>query len=192
MQGQPATRTRVYQATIILLVVGAAGTVLVVGSTDEVQAGAQMQSLNVSNANETVAGNVSDVVLATTLQYQHDVPNADRRIIKIEVGPSADQLELLAYQQTRDPSDTASGTATISGGLVGDGPFQASTFNPAVANTSSQELVIRATVEVHRASGDVVTHTVTDTATVTLHDDATLTVELGGTGEFTVTTETAT
>lgn len=189
MQGQPADRARVYQAVVVVLVVGSAGAVFVVGGSGTANAAVQMDDLNVSNANKTVSGNVSDVVLATTLQYQHDVPDATRRIVKLKAGPTESDLELLAYQQTRDPSGSASGSVTLSGGLVSDGPFQASQFDPALADTKSRDVVIQAVVEVHRATGDVVTHTLTDTATVTLHDDATLTVELGGTGSFTAETD---
>ncbi|AFH22477.1 hypothetical protein OSG_eHP27_00125 [environmental Halophage eHP-27] len=183
---QPAIGRR----RIALLVIGLG---LVVGAgvalalpTAAGSASLEMDGLSVAGTNETVSGNVSDVQLQTTLTYSHDVPDAERRIVRLKVGPTADDLTLLDYQQTRDPTGTASGTVELAGSVLDHPSWTAKTFDPGLANTTSQEVVVQAVVEVQRAGGDAVTHTVTDTATVTLTDDAELTATISGDGSLTV------
>ena len=147
-----------------------------------------MGDLAIDDHNSTVGGDVSEVTLATTLGYAQDVPDATRRIVRVSVGPSEDELETLAFRQERDPSGTASGEVELSGDLISDGPFTTDDFDPALASSTSTTVVVQAQIEVHRENGDPVTHMLTDTATVTLSDDAELTVDLGGSGSFEVET----
>lgn len=157
-------------------------------STPDAQASMQMDGLSVADTNETVSGNVTDVQLHADLSYQHDVPDAERRLVSLKVGPTRDDLTLLDYTQTRGPEGSASGTVALSGSLLQHDRFSAEDFDPDVASTSSREIVVRAVIEVQRAGGDAVVHTVTDTATVTLTDDAELTATIGGSGSVSVET----
>lgn len=172
-------------ATSILLASVGVGLMVASGGAS---ADVSMDGLTVDDHEATVGGDVSDVLLATTIGFSHDVPDASRRIVRVEVGPSEDSLETLAFKQERDPSGTASGEVDLTGSLVSDGPFTADTFNPALAGNETTQVVVQATIEVHRENGDPVRHTVTDTATVRLSDDAELTVDLGGSGSFEVET----
>lgn len=172
-------------ATSILLASIGVGLMVASGGAS---ADVSMGDLAIDDHNATVGGDVSAVTLATTLGYSQDVPDATRRIVTLKVGPSEDELETLAFEQERDPSGTASGEVSLTGDLISDGPFTTDDFDPALASSTSTEVVVQAEIEVHRENGDPVTHTLTDTATVTLNDDAELTVDLGGSGEFTVQT----
>lgn len=185
---QPATTRGVPIVIATAVLLAAVGGAAVMAPSAEAQADLTLDTLSVSGANQTVGGNVTDVMLSTTLDYQHDVPDATRRIVKLKAGPSADDLTLLDYQQVRDPAGTASGSVTLSGSVLDHSAWTADTFAPGIANTTSQEVVVQAVVEVHRETGDVVRHSVTDTATVTLTDDTELTVSVGGTGNVTVRT----
>jgi hypothetical protein len=174
-------------SSIVLLTLGVAGAF--VAPSSPAQASMQMDGLSVADTNKTVSGNVTDVALTTDLSYQHDVPDADRRIVKLKVGPSKDDLTLVDYQQQRDPSGSASGTVTLSGSVLEHDTYTGESFQPAVASTSTREIVVQAVIEIQRSGGDAVTHTVTDTATVRLTDDAELTATVGGTGVVSVSTD---
>lgn len=180
-------RTVTYRILIIMLAAAVAigGVVAFGGSTS---AEIQFDGLDVADANETVTSDVSDVTLAATVDYSHDVPDADRRQVKLKAGPTEDDLELVDYQQERDPAGVASGSVTLSGSLVDLSGFSAEDFNPDLAETSSQEIVVQAVIEVQRANGDPVIHTVTDTATVTIEEGTELSATIGGTGEITIQT----
>jgi hypothetical protein len=170
----------------ITLTVAAGGVVAFSGGS--AAADVKLDSLDVADANKTVTSDVSDVTLSATLSYDHSVPDADRRQVKLKAGPSKDNLELVDYQQARDPSGTASGTVELSGSLVELSGFSAEDFNPALAETSSQEIVVQAVIEVQRAGGDPVIHTVTDTATVTVQEGTELSAEIGGDGSIQIET----
>lgn len=173
-------------ATVALIAAGVGAAAL--PTPADAQADLTVGSLEVADANSTADANVSDVTLATNLEYAHTVPDAERRIITLKVGPSTDALETIAYQQTRDPPGDASGSVALSGSVFEHSSWTADDWNPAYADTTSREVVVRAVIEVRRASGSAVRHTVTDTATVTITDGGSVTVDLGGTGEFTVST----
>jgi hypothetical protein len=174
-------------SSIVFLTLGIAGAF--VAPSSPAQASMQMDGLSIADENKTVSGNVTAVTLDADLSYQHEVPDAERRIVKLKVGPSKDDLTLVDYQQQRDPSGTASGTVTLSGSVLEHEAFSAEVFQPGVASTSAREIVVQAVVEVQRSGGDAVTHTVTDTATVRLTDDAELSAAVGGTGVVSVETD---
>jgi hypothetical protein len=186
---QPATDRRVLFASALAVTLATtAGGAALLAPGAAATASMTLDTLSVAGVNETVSGNVSDVRISTTLDYNHSVPDASRRIVKLRVGPSADNMTLLDYQQTRDPAGTASGSVTLAGTLLDHQGWTADTFDPGVANTTSREVVVEAVIEVHRSNGQVVSHTVMDTATVTLSDDAELTATIGGSGSITVST----
>jgi hypothetical protein len=187
---QPATRRTLYGCGIVAIVIAAtAGSALLLTDDASAQTDMTLDTLNVTGTDRTVSGNVTAVRLTSGLDYQPEVPDATRRIVKLQVGTTTGDFETITYQQTRDPAGTASGSVQLSGSVLDHSALSASDFQPPVANTTSQELVVRAVLEVHRSTGDVVTHTVTDTATVTLHDDGTLSATVGGTGNITVQTD---
>jgi len=193
MQGnwQPATRKRVHRLTIIAVILTVVGTgaLFVSASTATAQADVGVDGLSVSSVDETVDGNVSDVTLAADLTYQHDIPDATQRIVKLKVGPSADNLETIAYRVDREPNGNASGTATLSGSVLDHAALSAADFDPALATTKDTQVVVQTIIEVERANGETVTANATDTATLTLTDSGELTATVGGTGTLTVTTD---
>jgi len=76
MQWQPATRRQYRIATtlgiIALVAVGAVVATQPASGQAEIQTG----DLTISDTDETINGDVSDVRLSTTLDYSHDVPDA--------------------------------------------------------------------------------------------------------------------
>lgn len=181
-------RQLVYRIGIVLLVLAASVGAAIAVSGSSAAASLEMDQLSVSDTSETVTGNVSDVQLSTTLSYEHDVPDADRRQIKLKAGPTQDDLEMVTFRQERDPAGTASGSVDLTGSVLDVSGFTADDFDPEVASTSSQDIVVQAIIEVQRPDADPVKHIVTDTATVTITDGTQLTATIGGDGSITIET----
>jgi len=188
MQWQPATRRQYRIATtlgiIALVAVGAVVATQPASGQAEIQTG----DLTISDTDETINGDVSDVRLSTTLDYSHDVPDAERRLIMLSVAPVGGDSERIAFVQDTVNGDPASGTVTLDGSLFDHSEIDAKTVAPELASEQTTEIEVTAEIEVRRESGDPVTHTVTDTATLSLTDGTDLTAELGGSGGLTVTT----
>jgi len=187
---QPATRRTVYRLAIITAALGLVGMgALTVATTGAgAQADVGVDGLTVPDVNRTVSGNVSDVRLAADLTYSHDVADADRRIVKLQVGPNADNLKTIGYVNQRDPNAKASGTVTLEGSVLEHAAFAAGDVDPERAGTTNTTMVVRAVIEIHRPNGETVTASATDTATLTLTDDADLTATINGSGALTVET----
>lgn len=187
MNWQPAARQKYRLLALALTALVVTGGALAVTSGSAgAQATLDTSEFSVEGANTTTTGNVSDVTLAASVDYSHDVPDATRRIVKLKVGPEGGSTELVDYRQTREPDGTASGTLDLSGSVLEHGELSAESFNPPLAETTSRELVVEAVIEVQRSGGDAVTKTVSDTVTVTVNDGAELTVSLGGSGSVSV------
>jgi hypothetical protein len=169
------------------LVVGVAATVLLAGTpATAAQTDVSVESLSVADHTTTVDGDVSDVQIQTTLGYNQSVPDATERVIKLRVGPSESELETLAFTRSTDAAD---GTGTVDlGGSLTDAGFTAEDFNPDTGETTETQVVVQAVIEVTRDGGTVERTTATDTATVTIQDGTTISVTIGGSGEFTVST----
>ena len=180
-------RKQAYRAVVILVALGISVGAIVALTPTTGAAEVSVESLDVSDHEQTVTGDVTDVGLSATLNYEHDVADADRTLLKLKAGESEDDLTMIDYQQVRDPQPQASGTVDLSGSLLEAG-YTAGDFEPPLAHTSSQEVVVQAVIEVQRAGGDPVVHTATDTATIRLTDDAELTATIGGEGTFEVST----
>ena len=152
-----------------LLTIAAVAVVLAAGGlaytthTAQGQASATLGELRIADVNETAQGNVSDLRVSTSVAYEYDVPDATRYIVKLKAGPSESELTTIDYVQTSTGQGSGSGTIDLDASLLS------------------------AEVEVRRANGEPVTHTVTDTVTVTIHDDASLTASVGGSGSIDVT-----
>lgn len=166
-----------------LLLLG--GLVAIYGVTGPASAQVQVGDLQVTAVNETVDG-VSDVRLSGTLDYEINVPDADLRVIELKAGPTEDNLGVVTFDHEGSPSGTGSGTITLEGSLFDSDEFGAADLEPAMAETSETAVVVAATVRVERETGDVVTETVTETTTLTLHDSTELTADVGGSVEIDV------
>jgi len=192
MDWQPArdSRQQWQRYTIItaVVLVGIIGVVAVAAQPSAGQTDLTLDSLDVAGVNQTVDGEVSDVTLSTELDYQHDVPDAERRIITLWVGPSEDSLEQLTFAQESISGDPASGTVELSGSVFDHSEIDAQTVAPELAETKETDLVVQARVEIRRSGGESVVHNVTDTTTLRLTDGAELTATVGGTGDLTVIT----
>jgi len=169
---------------VTLVTVGALATAVPASG----QTNVEMGTLTVSDVNRTVDGDVSDVRIDTEINYEHDVPDATRRIIKLKAGPSADELETVTFVQDSDPQGKDSGSVTASGSLTELSAYSASDFDPALAGTQTRTVVVAAEIEVRRDGGSPVTTQVTEPVTVTLHDGAVLSADVGGSGSVSVNT----
>lgn len=169
--------------TIVVALVIASATMPAQGQTN-----ADVGSLDVSGVNKTVDGNVSTVTLSTNVGYEFNVPDAERRIVSVSVGPSKDNMEQVGFRQDTNPGGSDTGTVSIGGDVTDTSLYSAKDFDPELAGDKTTVMVVRATVEVRRANGEPVTATATDTVTVELEDGATLSADVGGSGSVTVTT----
>jgi hypothetical protein len=187
---QPTEREwyRIGLTALAVVAVGLAG--LHVATAD---AGAQtdlsMDTLEVAGVNDTITGNVTGATLTTTLQYETGVPNADERIIRLKAGPDADSLQLIDYTRREGVTGQSTGTIELSGDLLANTALSASDLDPATGTTETTEIVVQAEIEVTRPDGPPVTHTIRDTATVTVTDSGEVTATLGGTGDITIHTD---
>jgi hypothetical protein len=152
------------------------------------QATVEMGELQIADVNQTVDGDVSDVTVDTTLAYNHSVPDATTRILKLQAGPTRDQLTELTFAAERDVAGTDAGTVDLSASLLEADGITASDLNPAIADTTETTVYVAATIEVKRENGESVTRTVVEPVTLTLTDGATLDVAVGGEGSLTVET----
>lgn len=192
MVGQSAAWRQMYRLGIIIVVLTAfgLGALALAEPAGAATADVSTETLSISGADHTVGEgeNVSDVTLSATLAYDHDVPDATQRVVELRVGPEGGETEYVDYQVETNPSGTASGEVDLSGSVIDATDLTAADFDPAVANTTTQDLVIEAVIEVERENGETVRHVATDTATVTVEDGTDLTVTVGGDGDLTVET----
>jgi len=184
-RGYKRTAYRLLTIIGVALLAAAAGIALATVPASG-QANVSLGSLDVADVNRTTTGDVTDVRVSATLSYAHDVPDADRRLLKLKVGPSPDQLETIDYVQDADPQGTASGTVDLDGSVLDASTLSAADFQPPLAGTTETTVYIGAAVEVRRAGGDPVTATVVEPVSLTLTDSQELTVEIGGTADVTV------
>jgi len=185
----PTARYRRTIATITVAVVALAVAValLVAGVPTSAQGetSVSVEGFDAASTEDTLSGDVSDVLIEADVGYNHSVPDATERVIELRVGPSESELQTVTFVRERDPAGTATGSETLSGSLL-DAGFDAEAFNPALAGTTETDVVVQVRMELTRATGETVTRTAQDTATITLHDDETLSATLGGSGSFTV------
>jgi len=187
-----ATSTHRYRrlGIALTLLTFIAAAVLLAGALTASPASAQVtvDDFEVADHDKTVTGDVTGVGVETTLAFDHAVPDATSRIVKLHVGPSESDLESVAFARERSPTGDDAGQVTLSGDLTDHAAWSASDFDPATASSVEREVVVQATLTLERENGDAVTRTVTDTATITLTDGTELDATLGGDGTFTVET----
>jgi len=186
---QPATRTEWYRLLTLSVALAIIGTSALAIGVTTADAQTSIDGFDVTGVDRTVDGDVSDVTVAADVDYTHDVADADRRVVKLQVGPSASALTTVDYVNVRDVAGQDSGTVSLSGSALDHEDLTASDVNPALAESQTTEIVVGATVEVTRSNDETVTDTVTDTVTISLTDDAELTASVGGSGSVSVTTE---
>jgi len=185
---RPTTRKEWYKLGVVTLWLSVIGvTALMVGAMSA-DAQTSVGGFTVDDVNRTVSGNVSDVTVSSDITYNHDVPDAERRIIRLQIGTSSDDLETIGYRNTRDVAGTDSGTVTLSGSALEHSGVSAADVDPALADSETTTLVVAANITVYRSNGETVTNTATDTVTLTLSDDNELSAEVGGSGSVSVST----
>lgn len=189
MQWQPATKEQWYSLAIITVLLTAVGGLALLGAGQaDAQTNIDVDTLNVTGENRTLPGNVTDATLETTLSYNTDVPNADRRTIRLKAGPVDGDTTLIDYTSRSIDGET-SGTVVLSGSLMDHPELTADSLQPAQAGTTTAEIQVVAEIEVTRPDGEPVVTERRDTVTLTLRDDGTLVAEIGGTGSVTVQTD---
>jgi hypothetical protein len=151
------------------------------------QSDVSVDGLSVPDVNETAEGDVSDVRLSADIQHSHSIPDAQERIVKLRAGPSESELQTLTFDRAENVGADESATVTLSGSLL-DAGFTAEEFNPDLAGSTEQTVVVEAVVEITRENGETVTRTARDTVTVTVRDGAELTASVGGDGTITIET----
>jgi hypothetical protein len=179
------TRHRLIIITAILLTVGA--TALIAGVyTADAQADLTLGELTVGDTEQTVDGEVSDVELGATLDYSYEVPDGTRRIVQLEARQPGGEWQTVDYAQDEIAGGSDTGTVLLSGSLLDATDLTTGDVSPALAESETTDLEVRASIEIRRDGGDAVTHNVTDTTTLTLTDSTELTATVGGSGTLTV------
>ena len=179
---------RTVGVSIIVLLVAGMSVLSLVPQTTRATADLSLGSLDASGVNQTVDGDVSDVRLNAAIDYQHDIPDATRRIVKLQVGTTKDNLETVSFVQEPDPDGTASGTVDLTTSLFDASALSPEDVDPGMAETKKTDVLVRAVVEVRRAGGEPVTQTVTERVTLKIHDGTELTASVGGGVDFEVVT----
>lgn len=169
---------------VVLTALGIVATAPASGQVD-----AQLGSLSIGDVNQTVSGNVTDVNVDVTLEYDQTVPDASQRIIELKAGPSSSELETLTFVNHDNVAGDETGTVSLSASLLKASAFEAADFNPDYGGKTTHDIVIGATIEVRQADGDPVVTTVTEPVTITVHDDGEITASLGGSGDVTLETD---
>lgn len=185
---QPAFPTTVsYRslATIALALALVGGGVAYV-ATGSASAQVELDSLDASDANHTLDGDLEDVTLDADVTFDHSVPDADRRYLTLTVGPDEDSLEELTFIHEPDPQGTDSGTVELTESLFEADAYSRADFEPPIAGNTSREVVVAAELVIERENGQEVTATETDTMTLTLRDGTDLDASVGGTVDTTV------
>lgn len=177
-----------YRALAILIGVTVVVALVLATATMPARGQATVGGLDIQGVDRTVSGNVSAVTLDAKIDFSHDVPDATSRIVELHVGPSESELDQLSFRRESDPRGDTIGAVEMQGDVTDTSAFSADDFAPPVAGNESQQVVVQAVIEVERPNGQTVTATATDTATVQLTDSATLSADVGGTGNITVAT----
>jgi len=173
--------------TVTLLLAGGLTASFVTESTAQ-QTEAELSEWSVDDVNRTLDGDLSDLDLTADVEYQYDVEDADRRLVKLAVGPTKNKTETITFEYDREPAPQGAGTVTLTESILSAESLDAEMFRPALAESNTTEIVVGAGLEIQRANGETVTSWAYDRVEIMLTDDATLTASVGGTGNVTVQT----
>lgn len=146
----------------------------------------QVGSLSVDDVNRTVDGGVTDVQIDASLTYGTSAPDPQMRVVELLAGPSESELSVVSFSHSNQPD--ATGTVDLSGSLVELDSIDAETLTPATGETTTQDIVVGARIEVERANGDTITRTVTQPATIRIENGTDITADLGGEIDLSVQT----
>jgi hypothetical protein len=193
MVWQPAgesQRQQWYRLGLLALVVatGSIAFTLAGTSTAGAQSDLSFNDLNVSGVNKTVEGNVTGATVQTQLDYKTDVPGADRRVIRLEAGPTANNTVALDYNNSAIEDGTTQGTVTLSGDVFRHKALNTTRLTPARGETTTTEIVVAAEITMSRPEKPDVTRRITEPVTLTLTDDGGAMARLGGSGSVTINT----
>lgn len=178
----------VRRIALLLVLVGTVATgAVVLADTGRAQTSVSVDSFEAASVEKTVSGDVTDVQVTADIGYNYSVPDAEDRFIELHAGPSESEMQQLTFIRASDPAGDDRGSVTLEGSLLEAG-FNAEQFDPAEADSTTTEVVVKAVIEVDRANGETVRREVTDTATITLNDSGEITATLGGEAEFVIGT----
>jgi len=185
---QPAydSDRRAYRFLKYAAIAVAVGSLLVVtfgvgfSQTVGAQSDVRLDSLETRNVEHTVNGQLEDVSVSGTIDYQYNVPDATQRTVKLQVGSSENDLETVTFDYDREPPANETERVTLDSSIFESQAFTRSELSPSVASTKTTEVVVRVILEIERENGETVTSQETETVTVTLHDDAELSSAVGG------------
>lgn len=153
------------------------------------QADTSLDALTVDDVNETISGNVSDVQVNASIDYDWSVPDASRVLITLMVGLSRDEMETVTFHNIDSPGGQGFGTVELAGSATETDVFSASDFDPEIAGNETTEMVVAVGIEVRRSGGDAVSDVAYENVTVYLEDGTSLSASVSGAGGVSVVTE---
>lgn len=148
-----------------------------------------VEDLTIDGANKTLQGNVTGATVETTLNYEIDVADASRRVVRLKVGPTANDTTTLDFSNADVTADQTDGTVTLSGSLFDHESLNASMLTPAHDQTRTTEVVVVAEITVTTTDGETVETVVERPVDISLTDPGGPIARLGGTGAVTVQTD---
>lgn len=190
MVWHPATNRRQMYRLFAIVCLGLAvggGAYMAADTTEAASADLELGSLNTSDVNRTISGNVTGGGITADLAYDYTAPSANQIVVELKAGRQSDSLNVVTFRRF-DVSGSGSGDVTMTGTFA-DAGIDALTLDPSVAGRTNTTIWVAATIRVDRGNGDSITHTVIEPVQVTLRDDATLDATVGG--DVTVTIETS-
>ena len=146
-------------------------------------------NLTVDGVNKTLEGNITGANVTTTLNYEIDVEDASRRVVRLKVGPTANDTTTLDFSNADVTADQTTGTVTLSGSLFEHADLNASALTPAHDKTRTTEIVVVAEITVTTTDGETIETVVERPVDISLTDPGGPIARLGGTGNVTVQTD---
>ncbi|MFW6152899.1 MAG: hypothetical protein ACOC42_00925 [Halobacteriota archaeon] len=168
----------------------ALGFVLVLVTLPPPAAGAHagVGDLVVNDSTHQLDNGVSDVRLAVSADLDWSVPDATKRIVRLDARPAgASEYTAVAWDINESPGDGEVRTIDLEGSLLDLEAFNESDIVPEPGETTETDVEVRLYLGIDDADGERLEANATTTATLTLeHTGEAIHVDVGGHGDFVV------
>lgn len=156
------------------------------------EAQASLSELSIGDAERTIGPNgaVTDVVVDVTATYEWDSTHQpDAVTATLYAAPQGGSFAPVDEISFADPGQNASGTATLSGGLVAAGVYPQSAFDPAEGAQATATPRFKLVLKLTRGGERIgLANVATQAAIVVSRDEMTVSARIGGSGSMVVET----
>ena len=190
MQGRRTPTRQWHRYLIAVFAVLTLGSLLVIAGSAFVgsSTGASIQSngYHIDDVNQTMTGELEDVEITTTADWEYNVDNADVRSVHLVAGPSENETDRISYMVDSGVPDEDSGVTEFEASLFDSDTLDKDEFAPGVDETETTEVVVGIGIEVRTENGAEMELYEYETVTVSLTDEGELDGEISGSGSLTV------